>query len=228
MKKLVTPPFQVTFIEGKDANDLDKWKHFLFDGLVQIDQKTKVPTGKLRYTLCALWTPAKFTDRGKAQWKEILDALNGISLETFKREWSKLPDNIKRGIKDGTNAPYAGFGPGTKFANLSCTKPESQAAPEVIDINWNPVTKANNTVVEDDGTKWERLYPGCWARATVNPYSFKMDMNKGLALGFRNIQILNSKSPRLDGGVGAKEDFGSEDDDFTVLMNEMSEEAVEE
>jgi len=228
MKKLVTPPFRVAFIEGKDVNDSDKWKHFLFDGLVQIDQKTKVPTGKLKYTLCAIWNPSKFTARGKAQWDELLAEMNECSVEAFKRKWSELPDNIKKGIKDGTNAPYAGMGPGTKFVNLSSTKPDSQAAPEIIDINGNPITKQNNTVIEEDGTKWERLYPGCWARATVNPYAFKMDMNKGIALGFRNIQVLDSKAPRLDGGASAKDDFGDEDNEFSSLMSDQNEEAVEE
>lgn len=220
MAKLITPAFRVAFIEGKDANDGDKWKHFLLDGTVCIDGKTKEPNGKLKYGLCAIWTPARFTNREKAQWKAILEALDVVSKEKFKRAWADLPASFKKGIRDGSEAEYSGFGPGTKFANLSCVKPASAARPEIITLQGEIISRENENV--------HLLYPGCWARGTVNPYPFDVPQNRGLGLGFRNLQILNSTAPRLDGGASAKDDFGDEDVELAHLVSEQDEQAVEE
>ena len=220
MAKLITPAFRVAFIEGKDANDGDKWKHFLLDGTVCIDEVTKEPNGKLKYGLCAIWIPARFTNREKAQWKAILDDMNRVSNDAFKKNWVDLPSNFKPGIRDGAEAEYAGFGPGTKFANFSCVKPASAARPEIITLQGDIVSRENENV--------HLLYPGCWARATVNPYAFNKKANRGIGLGFRNLQILDSTAPRLDGGASAKDDFGDEDVELAHLISEQDEQAVEE
>jgi hypothetical protein len=55
------------------------------------------------------------------------------------------------------------------------------------------------------------LYPGCYARASVNP--FANGKWKSISIGMNHIQKL-AEGDRLDGATSAEEDFGADPAEF--------------
>jgi hypothetical protein len=187
--KLVTPVFRLSFPHLFKAHAADE------------DSKAK-------FGCSAIWAPAKFTESDKRLWKAMLTELDKEARRVFNKPWKELPDNIRRGIRDGAGKEgMEGYGEGTRFASLT-----SNNRPGVCD-------KDKNDISPEDGNA-EEIYPGCYCRATVNVYSYN-NKGKGVALGLRNIQKVKD-GPRLDNRASAQEDFDDEidsdwldqDDDF--------------
>jgi hypothetical protein len=197
IKRFTTPVFRVSFphlFEATKASDADK------------DAKPK-------FSLSAIWTPGKFSDKDKALWAAIGKELNRVALEAFKKPWKDLPDNIKRGLRDGAaKEGLDGYGEGTKFANLT-----TYNRPGVVNLAKEPIGPEHGNADE--------IYPGCYARATVSVYSYGLkpgSKGKGVAIGLFNVQKVKD-GPRLDNRVAAEDDFDEEldsewldesDDDF--------------
>lgn len=171
------------------------------------------PNSKLKFGCSAVWTPSKFTDREKQLWKAILGELHRVSKEAFKKPWNELPDNIKRGLRDGSaKEGLEGYGPGTRFANLT-----SNNRPGVIG-------KDGVTKIGPEYGNGEEIYPGCFARATVNVYAYGLkpgSKGKGVAIGLFNIQKIKD-GPRLDSRVAAEDDFDEEIDSAWLDEDEES------
>jgi len=181
VKRYKTPPFRLSFPALFEAQS--------FDG------------GAPKYGCSAVWTPAKFTDKDKALWAEIQKAMDAESMQRFKKKVKDLPDNVKKGIRDGSEkADMAGYGEGTKFASLT--------------------TKMKPGTVLLDGTDGsaEDFYPGCWCRATVTVYSYD-NKGKGVAIGLMNIQKIKD-GERLDSRTDAAEDFAGDEVDAAWLEDE--------
>lgn len=141
--------------------------------------------GNPRYGCCAIWRPADFTAPEKKLWAAMLAALDEISRERFKKPWKELPSTFKRGIRPGTDKEgWNGFGEGTYFASLT-----SKMRPGVMD--------EKRELVGPEHDNAELMFPGCYCRATVNPYSYD-NIGKGVALGLRSIQRVNGNAERLD------------------------------
>lgn len=152
------------------------------------------PTAK--FGCAAVWTPADFNSKEKALWRIITSAMNDASLDRFKKPLKELPSTYKRGIRDGDDkANLAGYGSGTKFANLT-----TKRRPGVLDRDLSKIGPEHGNA--------DLIYPGCYCRATVTVYSFD-NKGKGIALGLMNIQRVKD-GERLDSYTDAAEDF--EDD----------------
>lgn len=184
-KRFTTPVFRVSFpnlFEAR-AGDPDD------------------PNSKKKFGLQAIWTPGKFTAREKELWKAIIKELHAKSKEAFKRPWNELPDNIKRGLRDGAaKEGLEGYGEGTRFASLT-----TSTRPGVI-------AKDGETRISPDEGNADEIYPGCYARATVNVYSYGTkpgSKGKGVAIGLFNVQKVKD-GPRLDSRVAAEDDFDEE------------------
>src|SRR6185436_10726221 len=179
-KKLVTPVFRLSFpnlFEARKGNTDD-------------------PNATPKFGLSAIWTPAKFTEKEKGQWRAIMAELDKEAQRVFGKPWKQLPDTVRRGIRDGASKDnLEGYGEGTRFANIT-----SKNRPGVIDKNGDDIS------VEDGNT--DEIYPGCWCRATVTVYSYN-NKGKGVALGLRNVQKIKD-GPRLDNRTNAKDDFDEE------------------
>lgn len=188
--KLVTPVFRISFPNLFVARRSDE----------------DDPNSKPKFGCAAVWTPAKFTTREKELWRALLGELNTVSVRDFRKPWKELPDNIRRGLRDGAaKADLEGYGDGTRFANIT-----SKQRPGVIDKDRNPIGP-------DHGNE-EEIYPGCYCRATVQVFSFGLkpgSKGKGVGIGLGNIQKIKD-GPRLDNRVAAEDDF-DEDVDSAYL-----------
>lgn len=179
--RFLTPVFRVSYPH-------------LFKPTAMKDAPNAVP----KYSVAALWTPSKFTDREKQLWSAILKALDAESMRAFKCSYKDLPKkkpNAKRGIRNGLEREGAeGYGEGVRFANLT-----SLAKPGVIDA------KTGDDIGPDYGNA-EEIYPGCYCQATVTVYSYNKGGGTGLALGLGNVRKIKD-GPRLDNRVSAQDDF---------------------
>lgn len=103
-------------------------------------------------------------------------------LDMLKREVLKLP--FRRDVaKRNYPSEYV------LFFKAGAVENPNYPAPEIIDITGKKITD-------------QRLvYPGCRARIMVDPYPRKVETNKGVSFGLGNVQIVDSKSARLAGGV---------------------------
>ena len=161
-------------------------------------EKTSYDGGTPTFGTAAIWEPAKFSDNDKKKWAAIKKAMDDVSVATFKKKVDDLPGNFKKGLRDGAEKDLDGYGEGKIFANLSTRK-----RPGVIDRNKNPIGPEHGN---DD-----EIYPGCYCRATVRPYSYD-NKGKGIALGLMNIQKV-ADGERLDSRTNAEEDFEDDIDD---------------
>jgi hypothetical protein len=154
---------------------------------------------KPKYGCAAVFTPSKFSKSDKKRWKTVMALLDDASKAKFKKAWKDLPANIKRGMRDGAEkADLEGYGEGTRFANIT-----SQMRPGVIDADKEPISPEHGNA--------EKIYPGCYCRATVTAYSYD-NKGKGVALGLQNIQKV-ADGERLDSRTDAAEDFDDDIDD---------------
>ena len=183
MAYLITPTFRGSF-----TRDLFK--------------PQKNDAGQDRWSVTAIWTPSKFTKREKALWKALIAELDTQCLATFKKKWSDLPANIKKGIRDGEEKDgYPGFGAGTVFATLSTTQ-----APKISNIDGDMISQTLGNA--DD------IYPGVYLRAVVETYTYTT-VGKGVALGLRKVQKVGDckDDERFAGG-------GSDAEADELLANE--------
>lgn len=176
VKRYVTPVFRASFPAFFEAES--------YDG------------GPPKFGCSAVWTPADFTEKEKGLWRTILGALDAEAKSRFKKAFKDLPQNVKRGLRDGAEkADMEGYGEGTVFASLT-----TKMRPGVVNAKREPVGPEHNNADE--------IYPGCYCRATVTVYSYD-NKGKGVALGLMNIQKV-ADGERLDSRTDAAEDF--EDD----------------
>lgn len=179
VKRYVTPVFRLSFPAFFEAES--------YQG------------GEPKYGCSAIWELKKFSDREKKLWRAILGAMDAESKSRFKKALKDLPQNVKKGIRDGAEkADLEGYGDGTKFAALT-----SKMRPGVIDRDKNAISK-------DEGNT-DEIYPGCYCRATVSIYSYD-NVGKGIALGLFNVQKV-AEGARLDSRTDASEDFDDDIDD---------------
>ena len=179
MGLIITPPFRISFPEN-----------IFSPGGYQGSEPT--------YGLTAIWNLEDLQTKYKASWLGVLKALDAKAREFFDTPLSKLPANIRRGIRNGDEKAHLnGYGDGTLFAALS-----SKRKPQIIDLR--------KELIPDGDTV--RIYPGAWARASVSPYAYD-NIGKGVALGLNNVQWLGH-GDRLDSVTDAATDFEADPDDI--------------
>lgn len=86
---------------------------------------------------------------------------------------------------------------GEEFKGMYFLNSGTYRRPGVVDKDLNPILDE------------EEFYSGCWARATVNPYWYDSNGNKGVAIGLNNLQKMRDDDA-LSGGTSAEEDFGGD------------------
>lgn len=145
-----------------------------------------------RYSVVGLFTPAEFTDAEKKMWSNLGAAVNKLCMEHIKKPYKdviRMPNApFRMPYHMGEEKTYAGYGPGVIYFTMAATKNR----PRVIDLNKEPVEE-------------EDFYPGCYARASVNPYWFS-NKGKGIAIGLNHLQKLGD-GEHLDSRTNAEDDF---------------------
>lgn len=158
--------------------------------------------GAGKYTLDAIWEPAKFSANDKKLWQELLKGMDTACLDTFKKKRLELPSTHRLGIRDGEEKTAEGYGAGKVFAKLASNKPFG-----VVDIERRAISPAEGNAHE--------LYAGCYARAFVRPYTFN-DQGKGVRLVILSLQKVGD-GPQLGGGSNAAAEFEGIDFDSEAL-----------
>lgn len=171
---------------------------------------TAMEGGAPKFGLTAIWTPANFSEKDKVLWRAIGAALDDATMRAFKKHWKDLKAPYKPGVRDGDDtedrAAMDGFGPGTKFANMT-----SNFAVGCVDVEKNDISPEEGNADE--------IYSGCYGRATVTVYSYDIKGGKGVALGIRSFQKIKD-GERLDARGNAANDFGDDIDESWLEAND--------
>lgn len=161
------------------------------------EMKVFQPGQKGRYSCVALFTPSEFNDKDKVKWQALIASCNAVSQETFKKPMKELDRAVYKTPfhKGEEKSQYAGFGPGVIFFTMSA------------------YTRRPGIVAVDGITPLDpaEFYPGCYARASVNP--FANPQWKSISIGMNHLQKI-ADGERLDGATSAEEDFGSDPAEF--------------
>lgn len=127
-----------------------------------------------------------------------LSEMKKVAGECAARQWGdKIPADLKSPFLDGNLKSWAGF-PGTTYLRLS-----TQNKPGVVGRDGKQIM--------DDEKIESLIYPGCWCRATINPYSYvprPNKPNKGVSFGLQSIQFYRNDETFLTAG-NPEEDFAA-------------------
>jgi hypothetical protein len=175
------------------------------------NNKTKVITGKVRFSYANVWEPKSINDGDekysvsliipKSDTKtiaEIKAAIEAAKQEGKAKFGGKIPANLKLPLRDGdVDRPDDEAYKKSYFVNAN-----SKDKPQIVDKNVKPILDQSE------------VYSGCYGRASITFYAFNQNGNKGVACGLGNLQKLADGEP-LSGRSRAEYDFSSaEDEDF--------------
>jgi len=128
-----------------------------------------------------------------------LSALKEAALEAAREKWG---DKAEAGIRAGkirmpfrTDAAEKGYPEGSIFINV-----KSKTKPGAVSRYAGPDGKPLR--IEDE----QELYPGCLVRASVRPFTYDTNGNRGVSFALNNIQKLGD-GERLDGRRRAEDEF---------------------
>ena len=154
---------------------------------------SKVP----KYSVCAVWTPDKFTAQDQQLWDELNEACNQKALEDLKKPIDDFPSTWRKPFRNWSEEKpeMYDFGPEAEFANLS-----TKMQPGVIDIN--------DAEISPDLGNAKEIKAGIIARAKVTVYSYD-NRGKGISVGLLNFQKL-AEGIKLSPKTSAKEDFSKD------------------
>jgi hypothetical protein len=125
-----------------------------------------------------------------AEYKALSDAIIACAYEEFGKNvvLSQVHFPIR---KSEEKENLQGYLPGTKFFAAWSKKP-----PGIVDAALREVTDPNG------------VWAGQVVRLSLSPFAYSHTGKKGVSLGLRNVQILNTTTPRLDGRGSPEGDFG--------------------
>jgi hypothetical protein len=160
-----------------------------FDGL-------KIFTPEFRISFPALLKP-RASKKGDPKYEVVmvfpkstdLGEMKAVAKEAAREKYGDdLPRNFVKPFRDGADSDW--HDDDTIFVRASTTR-----QPGLVDENVQKVIDPSE------------IYSGRWAQATVVPFCYDVDGNKGVTFGLRNIQLLDH-ADRFDGGASAESDFG--------------------
>ncbi len=169
----------------------------------------KVVTNKVRFSYAHVFEPVAMKEGQEKKYSTAIlipkKDKKGIAeieaaIETGKKEWEekfggKLPKNWHNPLRDGDEEKeddpvYAGH----MFLSAKSTR-----KPQLVDEDLNPIMDR------------DEFYSGCYGRASLNFFPFKVPGNHGIGVGLNNLQKLED-GERLGGGpASAEDDFGGLD-----------------
>ena len=179
------------------------------------ETKTKVITGKVRFSYANVFEPKAMNEGAEAKYSVSLiipksdkktlakiDAAIKAAIEEGKAKFGgKVPANLKLPLRDGD----AERPDDENYANSMFVNANSSQKPGIVDEN------------RDEIMAKDEFYSGCYGRASINFYAFNVSGSKGIAAGLNNLQKLED-GECLAGGASAQEDFGDDYDDSDDLM----------
>lgn len=172
------------------------------EGVKAKGKRIKVMTPEFRVSFPHLFEPRAF-ENGEPKYSVVMVFDKNTDLKVLKdaakaalaAKWpdpATRPKNLKNPFRDGSEKEeWEGFGEGVIFVSASAN---IQHRPGVVNRKRDIITDPSE------------LYPGCYARATVTPYTFDVKGNRGVAFGLNHVQFLRGGEP-LAGGGKAQDDF---------------------
>lgn len=141
--------------------------------------------GRSLYQVTLIWKK-----RDKDKLRELADAVKAAALDAFG---PSPKGKIRMPIRDG-DADRPGY---AEFVDSYFAAATSERRPGLVNARRQQIHPDD---VEDEA------YSGCTYIASVVPYSYDFQGNRGISLGLRNLMV-TAKGPHLDGGVSAEEEF---------------------
>jgi hypothetical protein len=165
----------------------------------------KVITPEVRVSYPALHEPRVGPNGGEPKYGAALVFPHGADLSALKKSagdalqerWgAKAMEMVQKGqlkwpFRDGSQK----YGPGTTFINVTSKQP-----PGIVDRFAGPDGKPRPI------TDPSEVYAGCYARASVRPFTYDVNGSKGVSFGLNNLQKLR-EGERLDGRMNAADEF---------------------
>ena len=148
------------------------------------------PSGELKFS-CALIFP-KGAD---------LSALKKAALAALQERWgSKATEmlqkkELKWPFRDGAEKDGPGYGRGTTFINVT-----SRQRPGIVDRYAGPDGKPRQI------TDPAEIYPGCYVRASLRPFTYDVNGSRGVSFALQNVQKLRD-GERIDGRLRPEDEF---------------------
>lgn len=124
-----------------------------------------------------------------ADLTELKKAAHNVLVEQFGADQTKWPKKLTSPFRDQGDMDYEGYEEGAIFIRAT-----SKQKPGVVDSKVQPI------IDEAD------VYPGCYMRATVRPFYYDTNGNKGVSFGLQNVQKVKDGEP-LGGRTRAEDDF---------------------
>ena len=173
---------------------------------------TKVVTGVVRLSYEHVWEPASVNGSNPKY------SVSLIIPKSDTKTLAAINQAIDNAIRDGA-AKFGGKIPPKGALKLPLrdgdTEREDEAYRDAYFINANSTTAPQivDRAVQPILDRSE-VYSGCYARVSINFYTFNSNGNKGVACGLGNIQKVRDGEP-LGGKTSAADDFTTDlDDDF--------------
>lgn len=151
--------------------------------------------------------------------KEMKLAAIEVAVEKFGE--AKAKEMLKKGqikLEGGshhtfrTDAEAKGYAEGSVFVNA-----RGNRQPGVVSIYPDPKTGKPLPI-----TNPELVYPGALVKASLTPFWYEKDGNKGIAWGLNNLQVIDSTAPRIDGRARAEDEFEA-DAEATADLSTLTE-----
>lgn len=129
-------------------------------------------------------------------WNAMLQSVKDAAREAWG---DKIPPSLKNPFRDGREKPeYDGYGEGIIFVNAS-----TKTRPGIVD-------RKMQRIIEP-----EDFYAGCYARATVNPFTWTKMGKSGVSFGLQNIQKIEDGEP-FGGKTKPEADFDALEGEVSV------------
>lgn len=137
---------------------------------------------------------------GKEKTKELLKT-QADDLLPFRNDWEKK-----------------GYPEGSVFMNVRTTR-----KPGIVSTVPDPKNNGRPMVIDDP----DEMYPGARVRASIRPFWYDVDGNRGVSFALNNLQKVG-EGDRLDNFVAAADEFDADEDAVADLDDLTEPEAATE
>lgn len=173
---------------------------------------TKVVTKKVRFSYVNVWKPTAVEEGQEPKYNTAilipktdtvtLEKINkaiATELELLKAEnGGKEPKKWHNPLKDGD----VEYPEDENYAGMMYLRAASKIKPGIVDADAEPI-------MEQD-----EFYSGCWGRASLNFFKFKVPTNQGVGVGLNHVQKLEDGEHLGGTRSTAQDDFADDDDDL--------------
>lgn len=163
-----------------------------------MSEKGNILTPEFRVSFPCLSQARKANDQAEPKFSVSMLFAKGADLSALKKaaevavkeKWGdKIPKKLKTPFLNQGDYDLEGYEDGCILIRAS-----SKQKPGVVDRSVQPILEESE------------VYPGCYARATVRPFTYDVNGNCGVSFGLQNVQKLRDGDP-LGNRTRPEDDF---------------------